>query len=400
MEMIAERLRQARLAAGLTQDEVVERLGRTITKAALSNYETGKRTPNAPLLQALGKALGVSSQWFLREQKMNVVWHSYRALTSVGPRRREAIQVMALRQTEAYLEALCLFPAETKAQIPERRVIHQPAEADQLAASLRQRWSLGLDALESVTQCLENHGALIVGVKGQMAKGFDGLSATVNGGRPLVIVNMEGPVDRLRFNLLHELGHALMDTAGVGDPKQEERLAHRFASSFLVPPQVARRELGERRRALTLSELLLLKAKYGLSVAAWAMAARLHGIIDKPLHEALCREMGARGWRKKEPDVFRGAEQPTLLRQMLLRAVAEGLMSVRKAMEIMPDIREQLESEGFLEASRAQEFALLSPETRRGRMWDAAARVAEDYAPGGAMEEALEYDGNGLYEYE
>ncbi len=46
--MLAERIRQARIAAGLTQDEAVARLGGQITKAALSYYENGKRTPHAP----------------------------------------------------------------------------------------------------------------------------------------------------------------------------------------------------------------------------------------------------------------------------------------------------------------------------------------------------------------
>ena len=398
--MIARRIRQARLAAGLTQDETIERLNGRITKAALSYYENGKRTPHASILKALGEAFGVRAQWFIREQAPDIEWHAFRSLASLGARKRESIQGKAQRQAEDYMEVLNLFPAEERTDFPKRRKVRRPEEADAVAADLRKRWNLGQDALESATQCLENHGALIVHYAGTETKGFDGLSATVNKRHPLLIVNNEVPVDRLRFDLLHELGHVLMDTSEAGSEKAEERLAHRFASSFLAPPDMVRRELGEKRRSLTLSELLMLKGKYGLSVSAWVYAAKAHSVIDQALYKALFMELNKRGWRKAEPAVFGGNEQPTLLRQLILRAVTEGLMGSDRAMEIMPEIREQLEREGLLRQSRAKAFATLSPAERHQGMREAAASAAEEYESSGALEDALEYEGDAPYEYE
>ncbi|MGM0489996.1 MAG: helix-turn-helix domain-containing protein, partial [Planctomycetota bacterium] len=54
--MIGDRIRQARLAAGLTQDGVVTRLedaGLKMTKAALSKYEKGKSEPKQSVLVLL-----------------------------------------------------------------------------------------------------------------------------------------------------------------------------------------------------------------------------------------------------------------------------------------------------------------------------------------------------------
>ena len=56
--MIGDRIRQARLAVGLTQDEVVRRLasaGLKITKAAVSKYEKGKSTPKQSVLVFAGE---------------------------------------------------------------------------------------------------------------------------------------------------------------------------------------------------------------------------------------------------------------------------------------------------------------------------------------------------------
>jgi transcriptional regulator with XRE-family HTH domain len=58
--MIGNRIRQARLATGLTLEAVVERLkelGESITRQGLSNYENNKRGPGPATLMKLAKAL-------------------------------------------------------------------------------------------------------------------------------------------------------------------------------------------------------------------------------------------------------------------------------------------------------------------------------------------------------
>ena len=93
--MIGDRIRQARLAAGLTQDEVVERLasgGFTITKAALSKYEKGKSEPKQSVLILSGRVLGVKPSYFLTEPVLSVEWLAFRKQTSLGKGKQEQIK--------------------------------------------------------------------------------------------------------------------------------------------------------------------------------------------------------------------------------------------------------------------------------------------------------------------
>ncbi|MBN2683675.1 MAG: ImmA/IrrE family metallo-endopeptidase [Pontiellaceae bacterium] len=371
--MNIERLKQARLACGLSLDAAASALTerrRSVTKAAISNYEKGKRAPNALILREMAAVYGVAGDYFFDPKPVEVEWFSFRAKSTLGQRKREAIQAYSSKEAERYMQVCDLLPQSFKVDFPSRKPVAELEEVDACAADIRKRWKLGKDPVESVTQCLENHGALIVHYNADDTKAFDGLSAKVNGQHPLLIVNSAVPVDRLRFDLLHELGHVLMDTSAV--PDEEEALAHRFASSFLVPPEKVKQELGETRRNLTLSELVLLKEKYGLSVAAWLYSAGANGIINKTLRDSLWKELSARGWRTTEPPVFKGNEEPTKLRQSALRAVSEGLMSARKAARLFPELDEQLKEEGLLVESAAERLRRL-PKTERDHAMKAAA---------------------------
>jgi transcriptional regulator with XRE-family HTH domain len=62
-----QRLREARLVAGLSQSELEERSG--IPKARLSRYENGHVLPSLGTLQKLSAALGVSEATLLGDQR-------------------------------------------------------------------------------------------------------------------------------------------------------------------------------------------------------------------------------------------------------------------------------------------------------------------------------------------
>ena len=58
-----QRLRDARIAKGLTQEELGEIIG--VTKGSVSLYESGKRTPKIETVLELIYALGVSADYLL-----------------------------------------------------------------------------------------------------------------------------------------------------------------------------------------------------------------------------------------------------------------------------------------------------------------------------------------------
>ena len=59
----AEQLRKARIASGLTQQQVADAMG--ITNSTYCGYETGKRQPDVQKIKQLSKILGVSGDSLL-----------------------------------------------------------------------------------------------------------------------------------------------------------------------------------------------------------------------------------------------------------------------------------------------------------------------------------------------
>jgi transcriptional regulator with XRE-family HTH domain len=60
-ERLAEKLRQIRLSLGLSQSEMLKRLGveDVITYTKISHYELGRREPTLPILLEYARAAGV-----------------------------------------------------------------------------------------------------------------------------------------------------------------------------------------------------------------------------------------------------------------------------------------------------------------------------------------------------
>jgi len=377
--MIGQRIRQARLAARLRLDDVVERLrgmGKSMSKQCLSNYEKDKRTPLPSTLILLGSALSVKPSYFMSEPQVSIAWAGYRCQSRLGKRQRSEIEAFteSVAERQMFLQT-ALFPNES-ARLPERRKVSTGDQAEEAAEDLRACWQLGNDPIESLTQTIENNGGIVVKYPmGNMR--FDGLSGYVNSAFPLIVVNEDVTDDRLRFDLGHELGHLVMDTEGL-ELRQEESLAHRFAGALLAVKDAVFRELGQQRGMITLDELKLLKRKYGLSMQAWLFRIRDLGLISNYTFQAAFKEFGYRGWRKKEPVGFNGNEKPTRLEQLTLRALAEGIITPWKAEELCPGCTAGVEEEEP-EPHRANlpsEFLKL-PRSERSRLMAEASRMAE-----------------------
>lgn len=60
---IGERIKEARLKNGLTQEQLAALIG--VAKSTLTGYEKGNREPDALKINALSKALGVSGDYLL-----------------------------------------------------------------------------------------------------------------------------------------------------------------------------------------------------------------------------------------------------------------------------------------------------------------------------------------------
>lgn len=399
--MIAIRMRQARLAAGLTLREFSKRLvevGQSVTPQALSNYEQNKRTPNARFLIGFGQVLGVESSYFLHEPSGTIEWLTFRKRTTLTKAQQEQIKatVHDTAVQQAWLHTT-LYP-DRKPELPRRKKVSTLDQAERIAGQVRELWKLGDHPIDSVTRVIEDRGGIVIGWD-KSKPVFDGLAGWVNDTFPVIVVSMAVPDDRRRYSLAHELGHLVMDCNGV-PVEEEEKLACRFGAAFLVPEAVAKRELSQKRRHLDLYELGLLKEKHGLSMQAWARRAWDLGIIEQGYYQQICREFNQRGWRKTEPFAFEGREVPTRLKQMVLHALAEGIITRIQAENLCPGTIEQEEttkkSKRLFPSPR--ELMKLPKEDREKILAVSAELAAKDYNKDSVLTDFEAFGENDFYD--
>lgn len=377
--MIGHRLRQARLAAGLTLEAVAQKMhdeGQPITRAGLSKYEQGKSTPRQTVLFTLGKVLNVRSTYFVTEPTAVIEWVAFRKQSRLSKGRQSHVRASATQIVESHLwlEAT-LFPNERPA-FPKRQSVANVEDVENAAERLRQKWEVGQGPIDSLTKLIEDRGGVVVSFD-EFGTEFDGLSGWANKTVPVVVVNGTVPDDRLRYNLGHELGHLFMDCGEV-DEKDEEKLAHRFASALLIPPAVMRRELGAKRRRIAIREFGILKRKHGLSMQSLIRRAFDLEIIEASHYRKLCTDISSFGWRKQEPVKFVGDEKPSRLIQMTLRALSEGVISQDRAEQVCPAIADEPSLRGGIAEPLSPTRLRRLPREQRDRILREAAKKAEE----------------------
>jgi Zn-dependent peptidase ImmA (M78 family)/DNA-binding XRE family transcriptional regulator len=332
--MIGERMKQGRKAAGLSLRTLAERVG--ISAMAISKYETGKSTPSSGVLLSLAKALGVRTEYFFRPVKVELQEVEYRKHSRLPAKALQQIEGDVIEQIERFLELEQLLPnGPVQAfKLPDDlpATISTLNDIENLAAKLRQAWSLGVDPIPVLTDMLEERGIMVFQSQA-IRDDFDGMAAKVNG-IPIVIVGSGWPGDRQRFTLAHELGHLVLSGRLVAE-LDEETASNRFAGAFLAPASEVRKELGERRTWLEPRELEALKKAYGLSMGAWMHRAKDLGILPDTHYIEMRKFFSARGWHKTEPGEQYPPERPQLFEQLVYRALGQDLISESKAAELL-----------------------------------------------------------------
>lgn len=331
MQTVGERLKQARLAAGLSQRQLAD-LAAPLTAMAISNYENDRFTPGSEVLLRLAKALNVRFEYFFRPVSVVLSPPQYRKHSRLGAKARTSLESRIADAVERYLTVEGVF-GEGRFRPPALKPVHVESfdEVEEASEKLRAAWSLGQDPIDDLCEVLEDRGVKVLLLDGADDK-FDGFSCWANETVPVVATGTGKPGDRQRFTLAHELGHLALNLEGAEDP---ERLAHRFAGAFLVPREAALREFGTRRGHLSIPELHSLKHKWGLSMQAWLH--RLHDlevISDSTYRRAMMR-FRQEGWRTKEPGKQVEEVRTDRLVRLVEQALAEDLVSPSRASELL-----------------------------------------------------------------
>ena len=238
-----------------------------------------------------------------------------------GLRERLTYFLDKYRDLEEYVEGRARRRSDLSPELAARRGAHpagKPLSAEcieEYAGLLRERicaqQERGSGRLECVTELMESFGIKVA--CWPLPAGVSGLSITYgvaddDGVQPgaAALVNRNHPVERRRFNLAQEWGYLVLP--GTGNRRDDERAGNRFAGALLMPADDLRRDVGtalggpiKTTGEAFRPELLLLKARYGVSIAALLRRCHDVGLVSSD-YNLVCQRLGQRGWFRKEPE--------------------------------------------------------------------------------------------------
>jgi Zn-dependent peptidase ImmA (M78 family) len=305
-----------------------------VKKTSIAKYERAEMMPDSRVVMALSLALGVLPGYFTREFNVSIQKPEFRKKKSLGVKDLESIEQKVMTSLELYLE---LEELSGKTDVFERslssKIIYNEEDVEEAAEQLLTEWNLGLKGFSNVFSVLEEHGIRLIEVTADTT--FDGFSTYANGVIPVIVYNNVYTVERKRLTVLHELGHLLLnfDEAIQADEQRVEKLCFRFGAALMMPRACFYKETGSKRHHLPLEELIILKNRYGISVAAIVRRAFTLGVINESYY--LSKQFDLKKNRLEEGWGHYGiVEEPSRFIQLLLRSLAEQVISLEKASEL------------------------------------------------------------------
>jgi len=338
---IGERVRESRLALGLTQAQLAGRVG--LERTALAKAEAGDRRLDALELFRLSDILGLPISHFLLRPPAAMVSRRVALTEDVATAvSRDGYLVEArllgwLRDVQQLVELGLLQPRR-----PYRWTGRTQDEADarHAAVECRRRLEVGDGPLGSMADVCEQLGLFVLttDVPG------DGASvAHLDLG--VAVVSDRGDPGRRRATAAHELGHQVLgdeystDLGVAASRGERESLVDAFAAELLVPVEtilaawpVRPDEAGARTAAVQLA------ARYRVS---WSLLLRQlkraevlpPGWPARPPTRA--ELLDAAGWERQPPEDLVSGQVPPSYARAVFDGFQAGAISAARAVELL-----------------------------------------------------------------
>jgi Zn-dependent peptidase ImmA (M78 family)/DNA-binding XRE family transcriptional regulator len=386
-----------RAARNLSLEELAVKMGGMVTKQAISKYENGKANPTPTVLAKLADVLGTNASFFFTEPSIKVEFGAYRKSGMLLKKEAGKIKSVIECELENRVKILELLGQADGSKIPiQAFAVESMGDTEKAAEKLREQWELGLEPIRNVTETLENRNICVINV--EAGPNFDGITAKAydqeNVLKTVALVTRTGvDVVRQRLNITHELGHLVMKISEKiveENEENEEKAAFRFGAAFLAPAKKIIEDIGERRSAIQLDELFLLKRRFGLSIQSLIFRLLELGIIKESYYWNLFNLINKLGWRKGEPEDW-DVESSVWLQKNVLRLFAEGAIDKNTVKRIMVENVQFDFPESLI---KKQEFIKLPLEKRRKILAEEAEKVAKKYE-----EVKDEFEGGDIVEY-
>jgi Zn-dependent peptidase ImmA (M78 family)/transcriptional regulator with XRE-family HTH domain len=306
---IGARLVQARLARNLPSRVALARLiGKNST--TIGRWEDGAASPEPETLLDLARALRVRPEFFLRPQQLQESEPQaafYRSLASTLKRDRlmQEARIEWLQEISSAIQHYVDLPTVDIPDVMEGKNFRQLRNSDieGIARELRQHWQLGEEPISDIVTHMERIGVVVASEEMGTSK-LDGLSQwnEVETRPYALLASDKMSFPRRQMDGAHELGHIVLhrsvSTKELSDHfKEIEAQAFRFASALLLPSVQYAAEV----QSLSLSNLLLLKERWRVSVKAQIKRLRDLDLIDQDYGVHMYKMHSAKKWTKGEP---------------------------------------------------------------------------------------------------
>jgi Zn-dependent peptidase ImmA (M78 family) len=299
----------ARESRGLNQTELAELIG--VSQAKVSRYENRMMEVSEEDLERIAEATGFTIDFFRQTDKVyglgsTMLFNRKQLTAPIAVQRRAQANVNILRMQIERLLRGAEIDAEN--QIEPIDIHKFNGDAAAIAQRVRAAWRLPAGPVQDVTAAIESAGGIVMLCDFGTAS-IDAAHLWLPSLPPMFFMNRNVPGDRHRFNLAHELGHAVMHRFPSGDIERE---ANWFAREFLMPAQ----DIVHHLEALTLERAAALKPVWKTSMHAIVYHARELGCVTEWQAKRLFARLGALGYRKLEPIPI-PLEEPTIIPQLV-----------------------------------------------------------------------------------
>lgn len=296
---VGERLRVARSASGLTQEQAAERLG--LARTTLVAIERGDRQPRPEELVAFARLYEVSVHSLLRPSAVRVdVVAQFRRQGSGGD-DKDGLQAIALLHdlSTAYVELEQRLHKVTRLDYPPERKLGRgrvDQQAEELAAEMRSRLGLGLGPIPDLVALLELELGLRVFVR-PLPSAIAGVYAYHDELGACVLLNRLHPRVRRRWTLSHELAHFMTTRREPSVARSLENRKHpddafadAFAAAFLMPSATVRRMFDEyvgQEGKFSARHLILGAHRLGVSLEAFGRQIEKLELLPRGTYDSL-----------------------------------------------------------------------------------------------------------------
>ena len=257
-----QRLRTARLAAGLSLRGLETRIRGAASAQSLSLYERGEVTPKPALARQLAGILGVDLAHPLGPRRARVLGAWYRGQVGEDRRLRSLVESRIEVTLPDILEREAAvghrWTGSTVLPAASESLPTAPSGVESGALALRSHWGLGVVPLSNLVRVLEHRGLRVMEVE---ADGFDGCVAEIqieqsddeSKDETTFVINPAHWGERTRFTLAYGLGGFIYPRLR---DEADDRRAKWFAGAFLAPRTLIHQYIGKKRKEIAWSETL------------------------------------------------------------------------------------------------------------------------------------------------